>query len=230
MIEANVLKNQITLTEKEQITSGSVNVYYVHFHFSSHWDDLERVAVFKTPSTTINVPIEDDVCVVPWEVTTTPGIAIRMGVYGIKASKVILPTIWTSLATVVEGVFIGDAESGDHTPDIYDTILGKIQEFLETLKDLKDDVKSIEDDIPTDNEIYMIIDRYLKEHPPGIDQTTIETTINNYLKEHPIESLTAEQVNNLIKQYIANNQVGITEQRVQEMIDTSVGAAIADGY
>ena len=230
MIEVNALKNQLTITEKEQITSGSVNVYYVHFHFSSHWDDLEKIAVFKTPSATINVPIEDNIAVVPWEVTTTPGYQIRMGVYGIKASEVILPTIWTNLATIVEGVFIGSAESGDHTPDIYDALLTKLQELLEETRSLRSDLNAVEDDIPTDEEIFMIIDKYLKKYPPVVDSTTLEQLINNYFADHPVESLTPEQVTNLVKQYLTNNQVGVTEERVQQMIDQSVGAAISSGY
>lgn len=250
MIELNVLKNQLTMTEKEQITSGSVNVYYVHFHFSSHWDDLERVAVFKTPTTTINVPIIDNVCVVPWEVTTTPGFTIRMGVYGIKAGEIILPTIWTNLATVVEGVFIGDAESGDHTPDVYDAILQKMQDLLDTINDISKDVDARLEDIPTDDEIFMIIRRYLTEYPPTVDPATLETLINNYFNSHPIETITKQDVldlikqyvtenqvglsegdvTNLIKQYISNNQIGVTEERVQEMINASVGAALSDGY
>lgn len=229
MIELNVLKNSISITERETIISGSVNVNYVHFHFSSHWDGLERVAVFKNPIKTINVPIVNDQCVVPWEVTTKPGLSIQMGVYGIKASEVILPTIWINLGTVIEGVFIGDAESGEHTPDVYDAILSKIQELLNEFNNLKSDVGSVSDDIPSDDEIYMIIARYLREHPPGIDQSVIETIIKNYLVKNPpsIDSSTIEQS---VANYLESNPVGITEERVQEMINQSVGAAIADGY
>lgn len=210
MIEINVLKNDIRITERESITSGSVNAYKVHFHFNSHWDGLEKVAVFRTASKVINVPIENDVCVIPWEVMTTPGVVIDIGVYGIKALQIVLPTIWARLATVVEGVFIGDAESGDHTPDVYDAILGKIEDLLRQFQSLKDDVNVFRDDIPTDDEIFMIIDRYLKKYPPTVDQSTMESLINNYFQTHPIE--------------------GVTEERVQEMINASVGAAISSGY
>lgn len=210
MIEVNVLKNQITITDREQITSGSVNVYYVHFHFSSHWDKLEKLAVFKTPSATINVPIQNDQCVVPWEVTTIPGVAIRMGVYGLLASEIVLPTIWTNLGTVLEGVFIGDAESGDHTPDVYDAILKKLEEVLDRFSNLKSDLDAVQDDIPTDDEIYMIIERYLKENPIGVDMSMIKNLIDRYLQENPIQ--------------------GLTREDVQKMIDDSVGAAISDGY
>lgn len=127
MIEVNVLKNGVTLNETERLTSGSVNVYYIHFHFSSHWDGLEKVAVFRTPLISINVPVSaDDIAVMPWEVTTTVGLDVRMGVCGIKAGEIVLPTVWTTLGKVVEGAKIADAENGDHTPDIYDLILSKI--------------------------------------------------------------------------------------------------------
>lgn len=203
MIEVNAIKNQLTITEREQITSGSVNVYYVHFHFSSHWDDLEKVAVFRTPSTTINIPIVDNKCVIPWEVTTTPGISIQLGVYGVKALEIVLPTIWTNLGMVLEGVIIGDAESGDHTPDIYDAI-------LENIDSLRNDVNAIADDIPTDDGIRAIIEEYLRDNPPSIGNNVIEMAIQNYFKLNPIKTLTREDV--------------------QQMIDDSVGAAIADGY
>lgn len=252
MIEANALKNQLTITEREQITSGSVNVYQVHFHFSSHWDGLEKIAVFKTPGTTINVPIIKDVCVIPWEVTTTPGYTIRMGIYGLKTMEVILPTIWTNLATVVEGVFIGDAESGEHTPDIYDAFLAKLGKIDGEIKSIKDEIDAVADDIPTDDEIYMIIQRFLKENPLGIEQSTIEIAIKNYLQQNPIETLTTDQVNNLIKEYLRTNPIEtlttdqvnnlikeymqanpiktLTREEVQQMIDSTVGAAISDGY
>lgn len=204
MIEVSVLKNQLSITEREPITSGSVNVYQVHFHFSSHWDDLEKVAIFRTPDATINVPIENNLVVVPWEVTTTPGYAIRIGVYGLKALEVILPTVWGSLGAVEEGVIIGDAESGDHTPDIYDAILGKVEEVNSKLDELTNSMDELHKELP------ITIEEYLEENPPSIPQDTLNQIINNYLEQNPIPTLTREEV--------------------QQMINETVGAAIADGY
>lgn len=203
MIEVNVLKNQLIITDLEPITSGSVNVYKVHFHFSSDWDGLERIAVFQTQTTTINIPIQDDIAIIPWEVMTTPNVAIRLGVYGIKTLTTILPTIWTDLGVVVEGVIIGDAESAGHSPDIYEAILRKFEEIDEAIQNLNNEVRS-------DDDIYGLIEEYFEEHPPGISNTAIETAINNYFNNHPIHSLTREEV--------------------QQMIDQSVGAAISSGY
>lgn len=204
MTEVSVLKNQLSITEREHITSGSVNVYQVHFHFSSHWDDLEKVAIFRTPDFTINVPIENNLVVVPWEVMTTPGYAISIGVYGLKALEVILPTVWGLLGTVEEGVIIGDAESGDHTPDIYDAILGKVEEVDNKLDNLTHSMDELYKELP------IMIDEYLKENPPSIPQNTLNQIINNYLEQNPIQTLTREEV--------------------QQMINETVGDAISDGY
>lgn len=325
MIEVNVLKNGVTLNETERLTSGSVNVYHIHFHFSSHWDGLEKVAVFRTPLTSVNVPVSvDDIAVMPWEVTTTVGLDVRMGVCGIKAGEIVLPTVWTTLGKVVEGAKIADAESGDHTPDIYDLILSKIQEFVDGLKSIDEKINFVHDEIPTRDEIISIVvnyllerpdtiypvikkyltenqiqiegdikelisnyfatdpsvieqiikkyltenesaigdvinqyfesnpttieevvKNYLTEHPPGIEEATVEQVINNYFEQHPVETLTPDQVNNIIQQYLSENSsdiyqiiqnyltenpVGITEERVQQMIDETVGSAINSGY
>lgn len=344
MIEVNVLKNGITLNETERLTSGSVNVYPIHFHFSHHWDGLEKVAVFRTSLISINMPVsEDDIAMMPWEVTTTVGLDVRMGVCGIKAGEIVLPTVWTTLGKVVEGAKVADAESGDHTPDIYDLILVKIQEFIDGLQAFEDELDTVRDEIPTNDEIISIVwqyiinhpdslysvvknylttnqtaiendirklitsylkdnkgyieqgindvvtkyinddpsfiekivemyliensstisnivgqyldnnpdaiegavDDYLTEHPPGVNEENVKQIIENYLKENPIDTLSSNDVNNLIQNYLtennseidqiienylSNNQVGVTEERVQEMINASVGSAIRSGY
>lgn len=40
-------KNQLILLDQEPITSGSFHVNQVQFQFSSHWDGLEKTAVFR---------------------------------------------------------------------------------------------------------------------------------------------------------------------------------------
>lgn len=223
MIEASALKNRLSITEKELITSGSVNVYTVHFHFSSHWDDLEKIAVFRTQDAIINIPVEDNKAVIPWEVTTTPGYTIRIGVYGIKAGEIILPTIWASLGMIDEGVIIGDAESGDHTPDIYDAILQKVSAIDKNLDAIHKELDNLYNAIPDDDELEAIIIRILKE------TTVLKDQVSDYLKENP-PIVSEETLAQMINNYLSNNQVGITEERVLELINQTVGAAIRDGY
>lgn len=267
MIELTAQKTRLSVDQSEQITSGSVNVYTVHFHFGTPWDGLEKVAVFNIPGKTINVPVkEDNTCIIPWEVTTDYGLILRVGVYGIKTGEVVLPTIWTTIGTIVQGVTLGGAEAGEHTPDIYDLILQKVQELLEYITNLENDIEAIDENIPTDDEILAILQRLINTHPSLIDlaltdyfrrnplltTSDINSLIQQYLASHQVTNISQSVVNGFIQQYLTNNTVTnisqskvndyiksyltnnpiktLTREEVQQMIDESVGAAIATGY
>lgn len=307
MIEVTAQKTRLIVDVTEQITSGSVNVYTVHFHFGTPWDGLEKVAVFNVPGKTINVPVQpDDTCIIPWEVTLSPGYNLRLGVYGIRTMEVVLPTIWASLGNIVQGVVLGSAGSGEHTPDIYDAILAKFEDIDGLIQELRDKIEEVRGEIPTNEEIVSIIlyylldnpssiypviteylqsndveieegikklviaaiqenlatiiNNYFEEHPIETDTEAVKEIINNYLQsdpeivqqiindylqtdpsvvqqiiqqylsDNPIETLSKGDVQNIIQEYLSENQVGITEERVKELIDESVGAAMGDGY
>lgn len=211
MIEVTAQKTRLTVDVTEQITSGSVNVYTVHFHFGSPWDGLEKVAVFNVPGKTINVPVrEDDTCVIPWEVTTSYGLILRMGVYGIKTGEVVLPTIWASLGTIVQGVILGDAESGEHTPDIYDLILSKFDEITSLIQAINDRIEEVADDIPTADEITSVLIYYLRDHP-----SSLYPPIQQYLTDNQIEI--EENIKALIKVYLEGNKSAI-EKAIKDLV------------
>lgn len=212
MIEVNALKNGLTLNETERLTSGSVNVYYVHFHFSSHWDGLEKVAIFRNSLTSINVPVVDDIAVIPWEVTTTVGLDVRMGVCGIKAGEIVLPTIWATLGKVVEGAKIANAESGDHTPDIYDLILQKIQEFIDGLDEVWSEFDNVYDEIPTNDEITSIVLQYFLQRPD-----LLYPIIKQYLTDY--QTAIENDIRTLIKNYLNGNKSDV-ERGIESLIDT----------
>lgn len=117
MFELVVSKNQIQIAASELITSGSVAVYQVHFQFSKDWDGFDRFAVFDDGDTRIEVPVDSsDTVIIPWEVMTDPDDLIEAGVYGIRGHQV-LPTIWSSLGTVQQGVLEGELPSP--TPEVW---------------------------------------------------------------------------------------------------------------
>lgn len=129
MFLANVTKNQISVESTEPITSGSVNVYLVRFLFSEEWDGLSKVAVFRTGETIINVLLDDDcMCFIPWEVMVEYGTPIDFGVYGTVGTDVVLPTIWTTTAVILEGVITG-IEQMEPTPGIYQQIMAKLEKI-----------------------------------------------------------------------------------------------------
>ena len=121
-------KNQLTIRKKEPVTSGSVNVYTVHFEFSPDWDGLTLTAVFRAGAesrsvllTVISGPSRGNrgMCIIPWEVLKKHGVQLQVGVYGARGGEVVLPTIWAGLGTILEGTTTGQAAQPP-TPDLWE--------------------------------------------------------------------------------------------------------------
>ncbi len=123
MFILNATKNNLTLEKRERITSGSVNVYQVRFQFSLEWDGLDRTAVFRSGADTYSVFLDSSgACVIPWEVLTSHGRQLTAGVYGTRDNEIVLPTIWVSLGTILEGAAPGK-ESRPPTPELWEQAL-----------------------------------------------------------------------------------------------------------
>lgn len=116
-------KTKLMVKKREPITSGSVNVYTVHFEFSPDWEGLTRTAVFRAGAESRSILLgKDGVCDVPWEVLTKHGVQLQAGVYGTRSGEVVLPTIWASLGTILEGVTTGQ-DAQPPTPDLWEQSL-----------------------------------------------------------------------------------------------------------
>lgn len=118
-------KNMLTLRKREPMTSGSVNAYEARFEFSEDWEGLTRTAVFKAGSESRSILLDESgKCVIPWEVLTTPKIALRAGVYGTHGGELVLPTVWENLGIIQEGVTVGES-ARPPTPDLWEQELGR---------------------------------------------------------------------------------------------------------
>ena len=116
-------KNKLEVLEREPVTSGSVNAYRVRFEFSPDWQGLTRKAVFKTGKGSRTVLLDESgECVIPWEVLTVYGLPLMVGVFG-TLDETVLPTIWTSLGTVLEGVPTASPGARPPTPDAWEQAL-----------------------------------------------------------------------------------------------------------
>lgn len=123
-------KTQLTVREKEPVTSGSVNVYHAQFEFSDDWDGLTRTAVFQAGSVSRSVLLDESgTCTVPWEVLKTPRISLAAGVCGEKDGDVVLPTVWAWLGLIMEGAAPGE-DAQPPTPDLWEQELAKKQDKL----------------------------------------------------------------------------------------------------
>lgn len=121
-----VNKNQIAVRKINTITSGSVNVYTVKFDFSDEWNDLEKVATFKSGTESYSIVLdESNICIIPWESIKEANLTLKVGVCGMKDSDIVLPTIWARLGTILPGAGIG-SNAHPPTPDVLEQILGSI--------------------------------------------------------------------------------------------------------
>lgn len=121
-------KNKLSVTQAETITSGSVNAYRVRFQFNDDWDDLERVAVFRMQRTLVSVFLDESgECQIPWEVMQASSAKEQLyaGVYGLDGDEIVLPTMWASLGTIMEGTVLGP-NAVPPTPSIADQFLADV--------------------------------------------------------------------------------------------------------
>ena len=118
-------KNRLRVRWRESLASGSVNTYTARFEFSPDWEGLTRKAVFKAGEELRTVLLDGSgECVVPWEVLAVHGQLLMAGVFG-KRDGTVLPTIWASLGTVLEGVPTDGAGACPPTPDAWEEELAK---------------------------------------------------------------------------------------------------------
>ena len=93
MFHAKVKGRVFQILGIDYITSGSVGLQ-IDFEFDDEWTGLERYATFEAGSVSISVELENDTCVIPWEVLEDPNVNLRIGIRGSNGNDVVIPTIW----------------------------------------------------------------------------------------------------------------------------------------
>lgn len=127
MFQLSAEKTRLALLEREDVTSGSVNVYEVRFSFSEEWYGLTKTAVFRAGDKSVSVMLDgtgEAGCTLPWEVLTVPGLRLEAGVYGTRGEEVVLPTVWADLGYIRTGAAPGE-ESRPPTPELWEQELAR---------------------------------------------------------------------------------------------------------
>lgn len=103
------------------VTSGSVGIP-VHFRFSDEWAGLAVTAVFRGSGTARDVLLTSNDCILPWEVVTTAGNTLWIGVYGTDGEEIVIPTVWALVGMIEPGVLISGVDPSDPTPSWVDQV------------------------------------------------------------------------------------------------------------
>lgn len=138
MIELYAAWNELTVKNRERMTSGSVQVNKIHVDFSPDWDGLDKVAIFREGVTRVGPAQaldENGECYIPWEAMTKHDVTLWVGISGTDTgSPPRLNTVYAPLGVIQEGASL-DA-SVDPTPTVYEQLLAAIGDL--------DDLKTVD--------------------------------------------------------------------------------------
>lgn len=120
IINAQCVDQALTITNLPKIASGGSNEVRVEIKFCELWDGLGKVAVFyRKKNKVFHVVLEDDACLVPWEVLTEPG-TVHFGVIGATTGITRTSDV---VALKVEQGAITSATNCTPLPEVYQQIL-----------------------------------------------------------------------------------------------------------
>lgn len=156
-LKFSVNKQIITRIDNEQVVSDSKNYLYADFEFTEQWTGT-KTAIFKNKDKAYSVILENDRCLVPWEV--------------IKEYEFLVSVFCGDLITTNEAS-VGVKKSGyvegetpaDPTPDVYEHI-------LKLLNDISIGQVSEES-------IAKAVNEYMTEHPVEMTGYATEEYVND---------------------------------------------------
>lgn len=87
MLSFSVNKQRLTRNDCQKVVGDTYNYLYAMFDFSYDWEEVAQNAVFNntTEDKNFTVPIVGNVCLVPWEVITSPNFTVSL--YGFTDTK-----------------------------------------------------------------------------------------------------------------------------------------------
>ena len=121
---------------REPLTSGMVG-QMIHFEYSHDFDGLMITAVFTDGKNTVDVVNPGNECIIPHEVLTNVGAAVKVGIYATRGDELVIPTVYATIGTVLKGA----DPSGDVSIDPTLPAWAQIQGIIGNLNDLSTEAK-----------------------------------------------------------------------------------------
>lgn len=140
MIICQVTGAAITVAQNELLTTGMVQAVPVQFRFSPQWAALDRTAVFTAGTVSVSCLLgEDNQCFIPWECLTRAGEYLRVGVYGTRGEKMVLPTVSCLLGPICTGTQPEENTPTEATPTLVQSLLTKAEAAISAADALRTD-------------------------------------------------------------------------------------------
>ena len=140
MIICQVTGAAITVDQNELLTTGMVQAVPVRFCFSPQWAALDRTSVFTAGTVSVSCLLgEDNQCFIPWECLTRAGEYLRVGVYGTRGEKMVLPTVSCLLGPICTGTQPEENTPTEATPTLVQSLLTKAEAAVSAADALRTD-------------------------------------------------------------------------------------------
>lgn len=121
----------------EPLTSGMVGAK-VAFALSPDFDGLTVTAVFTNGAVSKDVLNPGDECFIPPEVLETAGKTVKVGIYAVRGSELVIPTVYAPIGVVLPGA----DPSGDTSTSATLPVWAQIEAMIGSLDDLTTEAKN----------------------------------------------------------------------------------------
>ena len=121
----------------EPLTSGMVGAK-VAFELSPDFDGLTVTAVFTNGAVTKDVLNPGNECFIPPEILETAGKTVKVGIYAVSGSELVIPTVYAPIGVVLPGA----DPSGDTSTSATLPVWAQIEAMIGSLDDLTTEAKN----------------------------------------------------------------------------------------
>lgn len=208
-------KHTVTIIKNEIVNEGEYNVQSCNFQFSSDYDGLPKIAIFKTGTVTKQIMLSGNTCITPEEVLQTTGI-VGLGVYAYQTDgdNIILRYSPTPAVFTVEP---GSYDEGDTptppTPSVIEQLQEEITQNANNITSLENvtdthtsQIETIQGDITNINLEQATQNTNIQKNADDIsDIKTEQTTQNNKIAQNTSDIAT---LNNNLTNYSLITETG----------------------
>lgn len=203
----DVTRQSVTRTDHEKVASGAIQTIVANFKFCNTWRGMSKFCRFEGAGGVKDVRIDNDKCVVPWEVLEAP--YFKMACYGTAASDLLLTTekvqvkVYQSINFIVD-----DALPLDETPSLlmqYEEVINRASEEQAANNAAQESNNARTEQMVTEVE--------------GIVMDNLRPTLAEASNAADAANIAAQRANSAIVDLESGNIPILTAQQIHEILD-----------